>query len=276
MVVYQAESNSGAKATDSVVITVRDNEPPKINCPAKKLIQSPNALGTEVSFSLPEAEDNCPSVKIEQVSGPKSGSVFPVGSTTVSFIAQDFAGNKTTCELEIEVIKAETPILKCPENFTAYINGSSGVVKYEEPKLELKSQKYLMTKMKGNASGSIFPLGQHEVKYTNTYPTLGEYDCTFTITVKDTSAPILDCQAPINVTCPADKNNAWVSYKTPTAKDGDKTIAVTRVSGPESGKAFPVGTTLVNFEAIDAAGNKSTCAISVTVTKTNTPSTHKN
>jgi hypothetical protein len=275
MVVYQAESNSGAKATDSVLITVRDNEPPKINCPAKKLIQSPSALGTEVSFSLPEAEDNCPSVKIKQVSGPKSGSVFPVGSTTVSFMAQDFAGNKTTCELEIEVIKAETPILKCPKNFTAYINGSSGVVKYEEPKLELKSQKYLMTKMKGNTSGSIFPLGQHEVKYTNTYQTLGEYECTFTITVKDTSAPILDCQAPINVTCPADKNNAWVSYKTPTAKDADKTIAVTRVSGPESGKAFPVGTTIVNFEAIDAAGNKSTCAISVTVTKTTTPSTIK-
>lgn len=274
-VAYKAESSSGARAIDSVVINVRDNEAPKINCPNKKLIQSASALGTEVTFTLPEVEDNCPSAKIEQVSGPKSGSVFPIGTTMVKFIAQDFAGNKTTCELEIEVIKAEVPVLNCPENFTAYINGNSGAVIYEEPKLELRTQKYLLTKTKGNASGSVFAIGQHEIKYTNTYQTLGVYDCSFTITVKDTSSPIIECQEPINVTCPSDKNNAWVSYKTPTAKDGDKTINVTRISGPESGKAFPVGNTLVKFEAIDAAGNKSSCTISVTVTKTNTPSTIK-
>jgi len=274
-VAYQAESVSGTKATDSVIITVRDNEAPKIVCPNKKLVQSASASGIEVSFNLPEATDNCPSVKVEQTSGPKSGSVFPLGITTISFVATDFAGNKTTCEMEVEVIKAEIPIMRCPESFTAYINGTAGIVKYDEPKLELKSQKYLMNRTKGNASGSSFPIGQHEIKYTNTYTSLGEYDCSFLITVKDTTAPTIECQDAINVTCPADKNTAWVSYKTPTAKDGEKTITTVRVSGPESGKAFPVGTTLVKFDATDAAGNKSSCTISVTVTRSNTPSAIK-
>ncbi|MEQ1743985.1 MAG: HYR domain-containing protein [Saprospiraceae bacterium] len=41
---------------------------------------------------------------------------FPVGITTISYIAMDAAGNKNTCSFTVEVKDTQTPILTCPPN----------------------------------------------------------------------------------------------------------------------------------------------------------------
>ncbi len=49
------------------------------------------------------------------------------------------------------------------------------------------------------------------------------------------------------------------------------TMTLTQTTGLPSGSLFPVGTTLVTFEAEDASGNKSQCSFNVTVTDNEAP-----
>jgi protocatechuate 3,4-dioxygenase beta subunit len=53
-----------------------------------------------------------------QVEGLPSGSVFPVGTTTNTFVVTDAAGNTATCSFDVTVTDDEDPILACPANAT--------------------------------------------------------------------------------------------------------------------------------------------------------------
>ena len=52
-----------------------------------------------------------PALPSEAVSTPPSGSVFPVGVTTVTSIATDASGNTATCSFDVTVIDNEAPVL---------------------------------------------------------------------------------------------------------------------------------------------------------------------
>ena len=101
-----------AKATNTCgadsctfTVTVVDNQKPSITCPSN--IVRGTAAGNcsaVVSFSV-TSSDNCPGVSVS--SSPASGSVFPLGVTTVKSIATDAAGNKDSCSFTVTVI--DTP-----------------------------------------------------------------------------------------------------------------------------------------------------------------------
>lgn len=55
-----------------------------------------------VSFPAPTATDNCSAPNI--VATPASGSVFPVGTTTVNVTATDGAGTQGTCSFTVTVL----------------------------------------------------------------------------------------------------------------------------------------------------------------------------
>ena len=90
---------------------------------------------------------------------------------------------------------------------------------------------------------------------------------TFTITVTDTSAPIVT--VPANQTLEATgPDGATFSY-TATAADTDGTaVDVTCVP---AGTTFPLGTTTVECSATDAAGNTGSASFTVTVRDTTAP-----
>ncbi len=54
-----------------------------------------------------------PDVPVELVCGNDSGDVFPVGTTTVSCSATDWAGNTATCSFDITVNDTEAPSVNC-------------------------------------------------------------------------------------------------------------------------------------------------------------------
>jgi hypothetical protein len=86
-------------------ITVVDTQPPSITCPgnvtAVAAVSCPNTLSTTVNFPPPVASDNCPGVTVVCV--PPSGSIFPVGTTTVTCTATDASGNTATCSFTVSV-----------------------------------------------------------------------------------------------------------------------------------------------------------------------------
>jgi hypothetical protein len=116
------------------------------------------------------------------------------------------------------------------------------------------------------ASGSFFPVGTTTVTCT----TAAGPSCTFTVTVNDTQAPTITCQASINTastaSCPIAVASAPVTF---TVTASDNCPGVTFVCKNQnnqvvtSGQPFPVGTTTVTCTATDASGKTATCSFTI-------------
>jgi DNA-binding beta-propeller fold protein YncE len=95
----------GGSDTDDVVITVQDTLAPDITCPADVVVNLPmNSTATSMVVNYPAvtATDSCSS-SVTVNSTPASGSVFPVGTTTVHATADDGAGHTSTCSFTVTV-----------------------------------------------------------------------------------------------------------------------------------------------------------------------------
>ncbi len=95
----------GGSDTDDVVITVQDTLAPDITCPADVVVSLPmNSTATSMVVNYPAvtATDSCSS-SVTVNSTPASGSVFPVGTTTVNATADDGAGHTSECSFTVTV-----------------------------------------------------------------------------------------------------------------------------------------------------------------------------
>jgi len=95
----------GGSDTDDVVITIQDTLAPNISCPANVVVNLPvNSTATSMVVNYPAvtATDSCSS-SVTVNSTPASGSVFPVGTTTVNASANDGAGHTSTCSFTVTV-----------------------------------------------------------------------------------------------------------------------------------------------------------------------------
>jgi hypothetical protein len=94
----------GGSDTDDVVIDIGDTTPPVISCPADIVVTlPPNSTDTSavVNYAV-TASDSC-SGTAAVTSTPASGSVFPVGTTTVNAMATDDAGHTSSCSFKVTV-----------------------------------------------------------------------------------------------------------------------------------------------------------------------------
>jgi HYR domain-containing protein len=97
----------GTGPTCTFTVTVNDTQPPTITCPANIVVAAaatcPPAGSRTVNYTV-TASDNCPGVTV--VCTPPSGSVFPVGTTTVNCTATDAHGNTASCSFTVTVFTA--------------------------------------------------------------------------------------------------------------------------------------------------------------------------
>ncbi len=118
------------------------------------------------------------------------------------------------------------------------------------------------------ASGSTFAIGTTAVGLAATDAAHNTATASFTVTVRDTIAPVVT--VPTSITAEATSaNGAAVTYAAPTATDAVGVTSLT--SAPASGSAFPLGTTTVTATAKDAAGNTGTGSFTITVRDTTAP-----
>ena len=107
-VMCTASNGVGNNATCSFTVTVNDTQPPVFpnGCGAPITLTAqascPFAASTAVSFTTPTATDNCtPAPTV--VCSPPAGSMFPVGTTTVTCTATDASNNTTQCTFPVNV-----------------------------------------------------------------------------------------------------------------------------------------------------------------------------
>jgi hypothetical protein len=101
-ITWTATDRAGNRASCTQTVTVRDTEPPRVTCPPDRTVSQDSAFGATVTYPPPTASDNCPGVTAS--CAPPSGSVFPLGTTTVTCTATDASGNRTSCSFRVTVV----------------------------------------------------------------------------------------------------------------------------------------------------------------------------
>ncbi len=132
-VVFRATDCAGNTRTCTAQVTVRDQLPPVLLCPASiTLNTAPNLCSQVINQFGATATDNCPGVSTinYQLSGATTGTgsgvlngvSFNAGVTTVAFTAVDRCINSGACTATVTVRDVESPVILCPPNQTINCN----------------------------------------------------------------------------------------------------------------------------------------------------------
>jgi len=81
-----------------------DTVKPTLSCPETiNIVIDAGLTGTEVTYVTPLGTDNSASPVTTQSAGLASGQLFPIGTTTNSFLVTDASGNTNTCSFDVVV-----------------------------------------------------------------------------------------------------------------------------------------------------------------------------
>ncbi len=104
-ITWTATDDAGNSSSCQQTVTVNDDQPPAITCPSNITVFLPlNSPATSMAVTYPAAtvSDNCPGATVGY--SVASGSVFPVGTTTVTATATDAAGLTSSCSFTVTVL----------------------------------------------------------------------------------------------------------------------------------------------------------------------------
>jgi hypothetical protein len=268
-VLYTAFDNNGNTATCTQQVTVNDTQSPVINCPpAINLNTDPGACTSTIPpIGSATATDNC---SIATINSNKPAAL-PLGVTIVRYTATDVNGNTATCTQVVTIIDQEKPVLTaCPSNIT--VNAPTGLctatVSWNPPVATDNCTNLQTTST--HQPGAVFQVGSTTVVYTATDVGNNSAVCSFVVTVRDQTPPVLSaCPGNINVGNTPNACGANVSWTPPTASDNCGTVVLTTNHNP--GAFFGIGQTNVVYTATDASGNTAVCTFSIRVNDTQAP-----
>lgn len=266
----------GCMAYDTVIITtIPDTTPPTITCPPNIMVDNDSGVcGAQINYNPPVGTDNCPGVSTVMIQGLATGSVFPIGVTTVVYVVTDTVGNTDTCSFTVTVNDTTNPVFSgCPSNIIMSDDGVNcgNTVTWTPPTVtDNCGTPSSITVTASHTPGSTFPVGTTTVTYTAVDTNGNTSICTFTVTINDTTAPVItNCPGNINAYSDTLTCGVSVNWTIPSATDNCGIASSTASHVP--GDFFPVGTTTVTYTYTDTAGNISTCTFDVTVTDTIDP-----
>lgn len=260
-VTYQATDQSGNQSTCSFTVTVQDIAAPVIsNCPSDITLSADGDCLTPVSWTEPTATDNCSALPFTKSHLP--GSLFALGTTTVTYTVKDPSNNTSTCTFTVTIVDNTPPVLSnCPTDMIVSAGSNcQAIVNFPNPTFDDNCSVTLS--VSPQASGTSFSLGETNVTFTATDGAGNASTCSFKVTVVDTTPPVFT-NCPTNITVNvADDCEKVVTWTEPDLDDNCS--ATVDISHP-SGSAFPLGETIVTYEAKDGANNTAVCTFTVTV-----------
>ena len=231
---------------------------------------------TVVNYNLPTATTTCQggAVSLALISGLPSGAAFPIGTTSVCYLARDKCGNTSTCCFNVTVVSGTDAMLtlNCGVNLsaTASPGQTTAVVSYNLPTATTTCQGGVvtLTLSSGLPSGASFPVGNTTVCYQAQDQCGNTAICCFNVTVAPAAAILtVNCGTDLVATANAGQTTAVVTYNLPVATTTcpNSAVSLTLSSGLPSGGSFPLGVTTVCYIAQDQCGNTFTCCFNVTV-----------
>ncbi|MEO8516966.1 MAG: HYR domain-containing protein, partial [Flavobacterium sp.] len=158
--VWVKASNTCGQDIKSFTVTVKDNQNPVITCPANIVKSNDAGICGAVATYTVGSSDNCPGQVVTQTAGLASGSVFPMGTTTNSFLVTDASGNTNNCSFTVKVNDTQNPVITCPSNIVKSNDaGVCGAVAIYTVGSSDNCTGQIVSQTAGLASGSTFPVG---------------------------------------------------------------------------------------------------------------------
>jgi hypothetical protein len=260
---YAVSDPSGNTATATRTVTVVDTTPPVLTL----LGANPVTLEGGTLFVDPGA------TAADMVAGDLtaaiavSGSVDgnAVGAYVLTYAVSDPSGNTATATRTVTVVDTTPPVLTVPPDTVLEAAGPGGTVHaFSATAADLVDAAPTVVCLP--PSGSTFGVGEITVNCTATDASGNSATGAFTVTIVDTTPPVLT--VPADIVLEATGLLTPVSLGTATATDlADPSPVLTNDAPP----AFPIGTTVVTWTATDAAGNSASATQSVTVADTTPP-----
>lgn len=210
---------------------------------------------------------------------------FALGTATITYTFVDAAGNAGVCSFGVLVTDATAPsFVGCPASmaYTLPAADAGVVVEWATPTAvddldgDVVVGDVASSPTKGLTSGATFPAGNTTVNYTAADSAGNEAACEFVVQVVDLAAPVFaSCPNSFDVGAGAAERVAAVTWPAPEAVDvADGAV---ELIGPlispavgdaqkANGGTYPLfGTTIVEYIAMDAAGNVAWCRFNFTV-----------
>jgi hypothetical protein len=265
VVTYTATDIHGNITKESFSITVVDEELPTIaGLPADLTTSSmPGVCGATVAWGEPIVDDNCGIASLTTTN--ERGSLFEVGTTTVTYTLVDVNDNVTETSFTVTINDVENPVISEMPSDLLLDNdpGECGAVATWE--LPTASDNCSISSFgSDHESGDQFPVGTTVVTYTAIDPTGLETTASLNITVEDVELPTISgLVASVTVTNSVGTCDGIASWDAPTAADNCEVAELT--STHEPGWVFGVGETLVTYTAIDLHGNQISASLTVIV-----------
>ncbi len=210
-----------------------------------------------------------PIVTVTRTAGLAPGSLFPIGTTTVTYQATDDLGLSSTCSFTVTVADTQAPTITAPANVTVNVDANSCTASNVSLGTPVFSDNCPGVTVSNNAP-TIFPKGTTTVTWTAKDAANNTSTATQTVTVVDNIPPVITCPPNVSVTAAGSATSAVVTYSAATATDNCGGTPTITYSIP-SGSTFNIGTTQVTATATDASGNTATCTFNVIVTGGSSP-----
>ena len=158
---YTISDGYGGTATGTV--TVQDTTAPTVNPPANIIVEATSSSGAVVSY--PAAATNDALGVASLIYSKNSGTVFPVGTTTVTITAKDAANNTGTGTFSVTVRDTTAPIVAAHGNVSVAATSAAGVVVNYTPGSATDLVGVTSLTYSKN-SGTTFPIGTTTVTIT--------------------------------------------------------------------------------------------------------------
>ena len=102
------------------------NQPPSLTMPASLVVEATSSAGARVTYAATASDPEDGS--IAALCAPASGSVFPLGGTTVTCSATDSAGDQVSGSFIVTVRDTTPPVLSLPRTITAIATSAAGAI----------------------------------------------------------------------------------------------------------------------------------------------------
>ena len=258
IITWTATDNAGNSASSKQVITIQDTTQPRVTAPSDIVVEAISATENNVVLGDATVTDNG-EIKSITNDGP---SIFPLGTTIITWIATDAAGNVATATQKVKVVDTAAPIITSPHDvvFEA-ISPTDNPISIGQA-IAYDIQYVAIT----NNAPPVFPLGETIVTW-NATDVDGHWSvASQKITVVDTTSPILIL--PANVTAEASSlDHNVVSIGEATAQD---VIGISSITNNEPSE-FAFGETVVTWTAVDNSGNSVSANQTITILDTTSP-----
>ena len=249
------------------MVTVVDDENPTLTaCPSDIVVDNDVGMcDAIVSWTPPVAADNC---AVVLVASHEPGDVFLLGTTTVTYIATDDAGNVVDCSFTVTVNDAEMPVISnCPVDIVLSNDPGQCEANVFWTAPTAIDNCVGLTLSSTHVSGDMFPVGTTLVTYTAVDDAGNSTVCSFNVTVEDTELPDITCI--VDPTVFVDDT----PYQLPDYfADGiisttdNCTMPVTSTAQvPAPGILLDPGSYDIELRATDDAGNVANCMFTLTV-----------